>query len=167
MIELSIFLILVTLGYVFGRIAEKKHYHSIIKREKELLDVPVVTLRSYAPLSKDVDSALVAGNVVISIDHFKKLIAGLRNFFGGRLTSYETLLDRARREALLRMKESAIKQGATAIINTRIETSSIGKGKSGNGSIGSVEVLAYGTALIPLQSNISPNTNENDTSIDT
>jgi uncharacterized protein YbjQ (UPF0145 family) len=52
-------------------------------------------------------------------------------------------LDRARREAILRMKESCKK--ADEIINLRIETSSISKGRGR--SIGSVEVLAYATAL--------------------
>ena len=55
----------------------------------------------------------------------------------------KTLLDRARREAILRLKESC--SGATQVINLRIETSSISKGEGD--SIGSVEVLAYGTAL--------------------
>ena len=90
---------------------------------------------------------LVSGNVVISIDFFKKFVAGLRSLFGGRLQSYESLLDRARREAILRMKESALEIGAKVIINVRIETASISKSSSRNNGIGSVEVVAYGTAL--------------------
>ncbi len=86
---------------------------------------------------------LVHGHVVISIDYFKQILAGLRNFFGGTIQSYETLLDRARREAILRMKESC--PTANEILNLRIETSSISKG-DGN-RIGSIEVLAYGTAI--------------------
>lgn len=157
MIELSISLTLVALGYVFGRWAEARHYRSIFKREADTLNVPVVSLRRYAPLSTNVESILVTGNVVISIDQFKKLLAGLRNLFGGRIASYETLLDRARREAVLRMKEAAIRQGAHVIINTRIETSSISKNSSGRGGIGSVEVLAYGTALIPSAATVPTN----------
>ena len=71
----------------------------------------------------------------------------MRNIFGGRVTSYETLLDRARREAILRMKEEAKELNAELVFNIKLETSSIYKGK-GN-SVGSVEVLAYGTALYP------------------
>lgn len=149
MIELSIFLLLLVVGYIFGHWGEKKHFRSIIKRELEMLHVPVVTLKSYPPLTRDVDGVLVSGNVVVSIDHFKKFLASLRNLFGGRVTSYETLLDRARREAILRMKSSAIEKGAEVVINTRIETASISKNSAGNGNVGSVEVVAYGTALIP------------------
>ena len=60
------------------------------------------------------------------------------------MTAYETLIDRARREAILRMKEDCPQ--ASQIINVRIETASISQNAS-KGTIGSVEVLAYGTAL--------------------
>ena len=63
------------------------------------------------------------------------------------MNSYESLLERGRREALLRMKEEARRLNATEIFNVKMETASISKG-AGN-SIGSVEVYAYGTALIP------------------
>jgi uncharacterized protein YbjQ (UPF0145 family) len=93
------------------------------------------------------DQQLVIGSVVVSIDYFKRFLAGLRNLFGGRVTAYETLLDRARREALLRMKEQAEAAGAKLVFNVKYETSSISKGRKD--TVGSVEMLAYGTALIP------------------
>ena len=64
--------------------------------------------------------------------------------FGGKVKSYESLIDRARREALLRMKEEA--PDASMIINVRIETSTIGK-TSRNKTVGCLEAVAYGTAL--------------------
>ena len=87
--------------------------------------------------------SLVSGSVVISVDYFKRILAGLRNIFGGNVQSYETLVDRARREAVLRMKESC--PDADYVLNLRLETSSIFKGK--RKQVGSVEVLAYGTAV--------------------
>ena len=63
--------------------------------------------------------------------------------------AYESLLDRARRESLLRMKQQADGLGAEMVFNVKYETASISKGR-GN-TIGSIEVLAYGTALIPSQ----------------
>jgi uncharacterized protein YbjQ (UPF0145 family) len=94
---------------------------------------------------KKVKSAeLVYGSAVISVDYFKRLLAGLRNIFGGTVKSYESLIDRARREAMLRMKEMA--QGATVIVNVRIETAAVGK-KANKKSIGCLEAVAYGTAL--------------------
>jgi uncharacterized protein YbjQ (UPF0145 family) len=86
------------------------------------------------------------GSTVISVDYFKRFIAALRNFFGGRVTSYESLLDRARRESLLRMKAEAAALNAESVFNVKYETASISKGAKN--AIGSIEVLAYGTALI-------------------
>jgi uncharacterized protein YbjQ (UPF0145 family) len=85
---------------------------------------------------------------VISVDYFKTVAAGLRGLFGGRIGAYESLLDRARREAILRMQEDARKLGAEAVFNLKFETSRIAQ-NAGQG-LGSVEVLAYGTALIPV-----------------
>lgn len=149
MSDLIIFLVLLTLGYGFGRYAEKNHYKSIIQREKELSKLPVVAAKTPTSLSRPSDSQLVMGSVVISVDYFKRFISGLRNLVGGRVTSYETLIDRARREAVLRMKEQARDLGAELVFNARFETASISKGR--RNQIGSVEVLAYGTAIIPPQ----------------
>lgn len=144
-INLIIFLTLLVLGYVFGRRAEKKHFESIIEREGEYRDLLAFSERFPPPDMSVSESKLVGGTVVISIDYFKRLAAGLRNIFGGRVTAYESLIERARREAILRMKEDAMAMGAHMIINVKLETSSITKG-SGD-QVGAVEVYAYGTAL--------------------
>lgn len=143
MYDLVVFVVLLLLGFGFGTAIEKRHYKSIRKREAEWVHLPTIMLKK--PLDPENIShiRLVNGSVVISIDFFKKFVAGLVNIFGGNVSAYETLLDRARREAILRMKERA--GNASEIINVRIETSSISK--STRNSIGSVEVLAYGTAI--------------------
>ncbi len=147
MLDLIVFLTLLALGFGFGRHAESRHYKSIIAREKALRSIPAVSAKT-PPLGQRYNVALVCGNVVISVDYFKRFLAGLRNLFGGRVTAYETLLDRARREAILRMKEQAAEKGAKLIFNVMLTTASMSRGK--RGSIGSVEVLAYGTALIDI-----------------
>ena len=147
MYDLIVFLILMTLGYGFGRVAEKRHYKSIIERETDLNRIPAIVLRFPPPSTKTQHTVLVMGSVVISIDYFKRIAAGLRGLVGGRMMSYETLLDRARREAVLRMKEKADALGANMVFNIKMETASISKGRKNK--IGSVEVLAYGTAIIP------------------
>lgn len=147
MLDLIVFISLLAMGYGFGRYSESKHYISIRKREKELNAIPAIASRIPPHGNPNFDSHLVSGSVVISVDYFKRFIAGLRNIVGGRVTTYETLLDRARREAILRMKEDAQQRGAEMVFNIKLETASIHKGQ--RGAIGSVEVLAYGTALIP------------------
>jgi uncharacterized protein YbjQ (UPF0145 family) len=145
--EILIFLTLLILGYVFGQLAERRHFKSIIAREKETLSMPVMTLKTVPSQITHCNTQLVSGNVVISIDFFKKFVAGLRALIGGRMRSYESLLDRARREAILRMKQDALQLGAKMIVNVRIETASISKNSSRREAVGSVEVVAYGTAI--------------------
>lgn len=144
MIELVVISTLTLLGYLFGRIAERRHFASIRAREAEL--APILTFSERHPPPGDWrDARLVSGNVVISVDYFKRLAAGLKALFGGRLQTYESLVERARREALLRMKADAEAYGSAMVINVRLETASISKGQEAQ--IGSVEVYAYGTAL--------------------
>ena len=148
-LDLGIFLILLALGYFFGQYAERSHYRSILRRERESLNFPLLTLRSPPDDLPRCDASLVTGNVVVSVDYFKRFLAGLRALVGGRLKSYESLVDRARREAILRMKEQAMDRGATVVMAVRIETASISKGQGQ--AIGSIEVFAYGTAISPLR----------------
>jgi hypothetical protein len=104
MIDLIIFLTLLALGYGAGTWAEKRHYRAIAQREEASIKLPAVTLKSVAvPENKIRASRLVVGSAVISVDYFKRILAGLRNIFGGKVKSYESLVDRARREAVLRM----------------------------------------------------------------
>ncbi len=138
-------MILVTLGYFFGRRAEKKHIKSIIEREQVLNKLPAMASR-FPPQDGEYQQQLVSGSVVIANDYFKTFVAGLRNLFGGKISTYETLLDRARREAVLRMKQEAQQHQAELIFNVKYETSNI----SGqyNKKMPVIEVHAYGTALI-------------------
>ena len=144
--DFIIFLTLLALGYGFGRYAEVSHFKSIQKRERTLRHIPAIATKIPDPTLRPRQTQLVTGNVVISVDYFKRFIASLRNLIGGRVTSYESLLDRARREAILRMKEEAQAIGAKLVFNIKLETASISQGQ--RGAIGSVEVLAYGTAFI-------------------
>jgi uncharacterized protein YbjQ (UPF0145 family) len=144
LLSLAFWLVPIVLGYFFGRAAEASHYHSIHAREKAWLHLPATSVKTVLDAARPVEnSVLVHGSMVVSVDYFKRAVAALRSLVGGAVKSHETLLDRARREAVLRLKESC--PGAHEIINLRLETSSI----SGQapGSIASVEVLAYGTAI--------------------
>ncbi len=145
MIEIIFILTLLALGYGFGSYREKRHYESILQREEELRHISVFESRFPPDATRGSGGEFVQGNVVISADYFKIFVAGLRQLVGGRLRSYESLLDRGRREAILRMKESAKEQGADQIFNVKLETASISKGEQN--TLGSIEVFAYGTAI--------------------
>ncbi|NHZ82326.1 heavy metal-binding domain-containing protein [Massilia sp. CCM 8695] len=144
LVAIGFWLGLVVIGYIFGRAAEAKHYRSILSREKAWLHLPSTSLKTLLDPARPVErSELVYGNVVVSIDYFKQAVLGLRSFIGGAVTSHETLVDRARREAVLRLKESC--PDAHEIVNLRLEAMAI-SGKT-PGSVASVEMLAYGTAI--------------------
>jgi uncharacterized protein YbjQ (UPF0145 family) len=143
-INLALPLALLLTGYGVGRWLEQRHYASIRERERELRLVVALSTR-YVPEGVDVQRAsVVSGSVVVSSDYFKTFVAGFRNLFGGRFRGYETLLERARREALLRMKQEARRAGSSLIIGVRFHTTQVAGSQTP-----SVEVLAYGTALNP------------------
>ena len=140
-------LLLLIVTYFIGSAMEAGHYRSIRLRESKTRRTALTNFKTPPPGWQVDGSELVTGSVVISVDYFKRFVAHLRMIFGGRVHTYESLLDRGRREALLRMQAEARKLGATMIFNTRFETSSISKGR--RQSVGCVEVLAYGTAILP------------------
>jgi uncharacterized protein YbjQ (UPF0145 family) len=143
--ELVLGLVLALTGCVAGRLNERKHYASIRRREREAADILVFAARFPPPRLVAPAMNLVAGSAVIADDYFKALVAGLHNLLGGRVRSYESLLDRARREAVLRMKAQARRVGADMIVNVKLQTFAV-PGRQ-PGSTRAVEVLAYGTAL--------------------
>ncbi|OPL14088.1 MAG: hypothetical protein AVO34_06220 [Firmicutes bacterium ML8_F2] len=145
--DLVLFLILLGVGYGCGSLAERRHYASITRREAEKLNFQTMTIEPHLTNEQVSHSFLVHGSAVISIDYFKRLLAILRNLFGGRIKAYESLVDRARREATLRLQEQALAQGADMVVNLRLETSAIGNSANRKKQVGSVEAIAYGTAI--------------------
>ncbi len=147
LIQLSIPFVMLVITYFIGHWVENKHYASIRRREESFLGLPTLTFRNLPRGWSAERSSLVIGSVVISLDYFKRFLAGLRGIVGGRIKSYETLLDRARREAMLRMKEEAVRKGYDTIINVRLETARLASGRrDGKGTAG-IEILAFGTAI--------------------
>ncbi len=144
-IQWLIFLALLALGYFVGRWNERAHFKSIREREAKYAKVLAFAVRYPPDVVTPQECRLVSGSVVISSDYFKQCVAGLRTLGGGRLSSYESLLDRARREATLRMKEQAQRFGSTLIVNVKVETTTVSGGA--RKGLPAMEVMAYGTAL--------------------
>ena len=138
-------LALLALGYGAGRKAERGHLEEIRRRERATAGVPTIT---FVPRDWEIrEATLVEGNVVVSLDYFKRFVAGLRGIVGGQVRSYEPLLDRARREAVLRMKAQAISRDFDAVINVRLETSRLASALGDGKGTAGVEILAFGTAV--------------------
>ncbi len=140
-------LFLLLLAYFLGSQLESNHYKSIREREAATKDMVVINFPRF-PFEVEIERAdLVMGSVVVSHDYFKRLLAQLRTIVGGRIKAYEPLLDRARREAVLRMKEQALARGHHTVVNIRLETSRLANSQRGGKGTAGVEMLAYGTAL--------------------
>lgn len=146
MISLIGSLVLLVLGWATGHWAEQRHFRSIKQRQRRYRAIVLSSQRLFDAPDKVAQSQLVWGSTVVSVDYFKRFLAAIRLLVGGSLRSYESLMERARQEAVLRMTEQAHQLGATHIINIKLQTSSISLG--GYQQLGSVEVMAYGTALI-------------------
>jgi uncharacterized protein YbjQ (UPF0145 family) len=137
-LKIVITLILFFIGWGFGRFIEQKHLNELEENEKKLAYIRLDTNKFQ---TSDSFGQLVSSNVVISHDYFKYIISMIQNLFGGRLTTYETVVDRARREAVVRLKQEAQKMGANHIMGLRLSTTEMGM------EGGMVEVFAYGTAI--------------------
>ncbi|GJM25717.1 MAG: metal-binding protein [Phycisphaerae bacterium] len=135
------------LGYAIGRWRERSHLASLAKRESQYSDIVVTNLKT-GPTPESVRNAtFVSGGAVIATDYFKTFAAAIRRIIGGEMRSYETLMNRARREATLRMLDEARQLGASEVWNVRIDTSNILSATSNN-KTASVEVFAFGTAIV-------------------
>ncbi len=134
-------------AWISGTLLERRHLKSLLLLESGSRGVLAVTIEDL-PADWHVESCeLVMGNVVISLDYFKRFAAGIKGIFGGNIRVFEPLLERARREALIRMKGVARARGYDTIINVRIETATLASARrDGKGTAG-VEILAFGTAI--------------------
>lgn len=140
-------LLIIVIAYFVGNTLERRHFKSIRKREADAQGFPVVSFDTMPDDWNAGTATLVTGSIVVSLDYFKRVIAGLRALIGGRVKTYEPLLDRARREAILRMTESARSNGYDAIFNVRLETSRLANARGDGKGIAGVEMLAFGTAV--------------------
>ena len=144
-LQIGLPLFLIAIGFTVGRINEGRHKRSL--RRREGLRGPMLTnLKDLPGGMRASKSWLCTGSVVIASDYFKTFGAGLKTLVGGRLRTLETLLDRGRREALLRLRHEAAEQGADLVLNVRFETAVILRSKN-NRPYPAAEVLDYGTGV--------------------
>jgi uncharacterized protein YbjQ (UPF0145 family) len=83
---------------------------------------------------------VVRGITVRSRSVIGNIGAGIQSLFGGNITIYTELAERARAEAFDLMVQHATSAGANAIIGMRYDANEMADGIT--------EVLAYGTAVV-------------------
>jgi len=134
-------------AWISGGILERRHLKNLLLLESGSQGVLAVTIEDLPPDWHVESCELVMGNVVISQDYFKRVAASIKGVFGGNLRVFEPLLERARREALIRMKGVAHARGFDTIINVRIETATMASARGDGKGTAGVEILAFGTAI--------------------
>jgi uncharacterized protein YbjQ (UPF0145 family) len=146
-IQIGLFVVLLAIGLFAGRANERRHFRELAASERELNDIITSSARGPADARGLGGGTLVVGSVVIAEDYFKRVAAALKSLIGGNIGSYESLLERGRREAIVRMKREARRLGATHVVNVRLETASLSEDWRAQRPMFSAEFIAYGTAL--------------------
>ncbi len=83
---------------------------------------------------------VVRGIVVRSRSIIGSFFGGLQTIFGGNITIYTNMCERARRDAFELMRQQAERHGANAIIAVKYDATEVMRGVT--------EVLCYGTAVV-------------------
>ena len=99
---------------------------------------PVVTSNIQA-------SGLVVLSTVYSLSTWSKLKVLGKSIFGGKITTAQEMLQLGREETIQRLREEAIRQGWTQVINVRIETLCLDKKNERPSAF--VEFCVYGTGI--------------------
>ena len=136
-------------GWLVGHLSETKHERSLALREEALKDIETTDMRNPPGfVGAEGPCALVSGEAVVASDTFKSWVFGFKNIVGGESKTFTRLFDRARREALLRMKERARELGCNAVCNMRFDSVDIGGNAAGARKKGSnmAVALVSGTA---------------------
>lgn len=141
-------LIFLLVFFFIGRMTEGMHLRRLARREEAVRGMLVTDLRRFpGDVETGKTPAMVVGEACIATDYWKSFLSSIRKIFGGEMKSYQTLVDRARREATLRMLESARTLGYNAVCNVRLDTADIGGGSMAARQVAvTIEMLATGTA---------------------
>ena len=143
--SLIVIAVLLAIGLIVGRTVERNHFRSLAQRESQLTGMLITQDKSYLEPTNQLAPTMFTAEVVIASDPLKSFLSGWRNIFGGEMRSYVALVERARREALLRVVEQARGMGYNAICNVRLNTADIG-GNVGRKGIPMGAIMASATA---------------------
>lgn len=144
--DLLLLVVFITICCITGKTIEKRHYKNIRNREILLIKKPYITCGKQYTTKKKVQKAeIIASSIVIGCDRFSTICANLKNIFGGNVPAFETVLDRGRREVLLRVREKAAQSGADLLINVRYESVNLNPIEYSSNPM--VSITAYGTAI--------------------
>ncbi len=85
---------------------------------------------------------IVTAEVIFGTNIFRDIVAGIRDFFGGRTASYEKVFAKAKQEAMEELSRRAEALGANAIVGVSLDYETVGSGGS------MLMVVCSGTAVV-------------------
>lgn len=128
-------------GWLVAALAERRHVAAMTARERDLAEVHITASKSFPPAERD-HTMMLVGSVVITHDYWRTLVIFIRTLLGGNIQPYERLVQRGRREALIRLKEEAHLRGMDRVVNVRFLGNRISAGP-----LKAVEMVAFGTGI--------------------
>jgi len=87
---------------------------------------------------------IVTSQTIIGANFFKDILAGLRDFFGGRSGAYERILDEAKQYAMEELVHRAQTIGADAVVGIDLDYETVG-------SHGSMLMVSVSGTAVKLQ----------------
>jgi uncharacterized protein YbjQ (UPF0145 family) len=134
-------------AWAAGSWIARAHEKNMAQRQQQVAHIRTTDTRQWLePDPTQPVCGLVTSEVTLGIDHFRGFLGRLKNIFGGEVRSYQSTLDRARREALLRLSEQAHAMGCNAIANVRVGFADISGNANMTKKASMVSILASGTA---------------------
>ena len=154
---IAIFILFFPLAFIysmlFGWLHESKRMKKLIAREQKVAAVSggdnIHTLSTPINMEKVTSAGLVMTNITVSPSWWQLFLGNIKSIFGGQIKSYDKVLAYGRAEVMQRLREQALVEGWTEIMNVRVETSMVmNKVKGGQqNKIGTLEFLAFGTGI--------------------
>lgn len=145
-------IVLPTLSWAIGNWYQNRLMNALLENEKrggKMLqsDMHLSTSSPMTSMSAD-SSTLLHVSICVGPSWGQIFFMWFKSLFGGRLHSYDVVLDYGRREVLLRLNQQAKALGCSSMVNIRIETSTVSFARNNNSSkTSSVEFLAFATGL--------------------
>lgn len=153
----AVFVLFFPLAFIysmlFGWIHESSRQKKLLAREQKVAGIVggdnIHTLSTPISLENISQCGLVMTNITVSPSWWQLFLGSIKSIFGGQIQSYDKVLAYGRAEAMQRLREQALGEGWSEIINVRVETSMVmNKVKGGQqNKMGTLEFLAYGTGI--------------------
>jgi uncharacterized protein YbjQ (UPF0145 family) len=135
-----------------GRWYQNRVMNALLAKEKteggSFQDANHLSTASSTAILSARSSALLHVSICVGPSMGQMFFMWFKSLVGGRLHSYDVVLEYGRREVLYRLRQQAKALGCTSIHNIRLETSVISFAQNQDSKRSSVEFLAFATGLL-------------------